>query len=152
MQRVQYLKHVIEKQDGYRLFYVKNIPISRESDLQIMFKLTWFASKFSSDSEVNNGRGPADFLVSYGSQDKSIIEFKLAKNTHMEKNLRNQAKIYSDASRATNPPIMVILYFNFTERDKVQRVMTKNGLSDSKHIVLINAMPKESASKAESSE
>lgn len=61
MQRVKFLKHVIENQDGYRLFYVKGVPISRESDLQIMFKLTWFASKFSADAEVNNGRGPADF-------------------------------------------------------------------------------------------
>lgn len=148
MQRVKFLKHVIENQDGYRLFYVKGVPISRESDLQIMFKLTWFASKFSADAEVNNGRGPADFLISYGSQDKSIIEFKLAKNTHMEKNLRNQAKIYSDAARATNPPIMAILYFNFMELDKVNRIMKKNGLSDSKHIVLISAIPKESASKA----
>ncbi|MNP66871.1 hypothetical protein D3C76_1626320 [compost metagenome] len=75
----------------------------------------------------------------------------MAKNTHMEKNLKCQAKIYSDASRATNPPIMVVLYFSFAERDKVQRIMTKNGLSDTKHIVLINAMPKESASKAENS-
>lgn len=148
MQRVQFLKHVIEKQDGYRLFYVKGIPISRESDLQIMFKLTWFASKFSSDAEVNNGRGPADFLVSYGSGDKSIIEFKLAKNSHMEKNLKNQAKIYSDASRAKHPPIMAILYFNLTEADKVRRILTKNGLSGSKHIVLIDASPKDSASKA----
>lgn len=87
-------------------------------------------------------------MISYGSQDKSIIEFKLAKNTHMEKNLRNQAKIYSDAARATNPPIMAILYFNFMELDKVNRIMKKNGLSDSKHIVLISAIPKESASKA----
>lgn len=148
MQRVNFLKHVIEKQDGYRLFYVKGIPISRESDLQIMFKLTWFASKFSSDAEVNNGRGPADFLVSYGSQDKSIIEFKLAKNSHMEKNIKNQAKIYSDASRAKNPPIMAILYFTIAEANKVRRILTKNGLSTSKHIVLIDATPKDSASKA----
>ncbi|SFH41621.1 hypothetical protein [Pseudomonas sp. NFACC45] len=147
MQRVQFLKHVIEKQDGYRLFYVKGIPISRESDLQIMFKLTWFASKFSSDSEVNNGRGPADFLVSYGSCDKTIIEFKLAKNSHMEKNIRNQAKIYSDAARSKNPPIMAILYFNSSEADKVRRILIKNGLSNTKHIVLIDASPKESASK-----
>ncbi|MBY8958881.1 hypothetical protein J1G18_16440 [Pseudomonas sp. MIS38] len=152
MQRVMHLKHVIEKQDGYRLFYVNKKPISRESDLQIMFKLTWFASKYSSDAEVNNGRGPADFLVSYGSDDKTIIEFKLAKNSHMEKNIKHQAKIYSDASRATNPPIMVILYFNFSERDKVQRILTKNGLSESKHIVLINAMYKDSASKSDESD
>ncbi|AZC30475.1 MULTISPECIES: hypothetical protein [Pseudomonas] len=147
MQRVVFLKHVIEKQDGYRLFYVKGIPISRESDLQIMFKLTWFASKFSSDSEVNNGRGPADFLISYGSKDKSIIEFKLAKNSHMEKNIKNQAKIYSDASKATHPPIMAILYFNQTEANNIKRILTKNGLSGSKHIILIDASPKDSASK-----
>ncbi|WP_445657741.1 hypothetical protein [Achromobacter sp. NCFB-sbj8-Ac1-l] len=148
MKRVQFLKHVIEKQDGYRIFYLSGKPISRESDLQIMFKLTWFASDFSADAEVNNGRGPSDFLVSYGSGDKSVIEFKLAKNSQLEKNLQNQAEIYADASRATHPPIKVILYFKEAEFKKVQIILGRLKLDKSKDIVLINAAPKASASKA----
>lgn len=148
MQRIAYLKHVIEKQDGYRVFYLHGKPISRESDLQVMFKLTWFASAYSFDAEVNNGRGPSDFLVSYGSSDKSIIEFKLAKNSKLEQNIKNQADIYSDASRATYPPIKVILYFTDAELTKINRILDKAKLRDCKEIILIDARVKDSASKA----
>lgn len=147
MRRIQFLKHVIEKQDGYRIFYLQGKPISRESDLQIMFKLTWFASAFSADAEVNNGRGPSDFLVSYGSSDKSIIEFKLAKNSQLERNLQHQAEIYADASKATHPPIKVILYFKPSELIKVQSILVRLNLDRSKDIVLIDATPRSSASK-----
>lgn len=151
LKRVHFLKHVIEKQDGYRLFYVKGKPISRESDLQIMFKLTWFSSDFSADAEVNNGRGPADFLVSYGSKSKTVIEFKLAKNSQLEKNLLHQAEIYADASRATTPPIKAILYFSEKERDKVRGLLVKHHLNNSPDIVLIDATHKDSASKSDGS-
>jgi hypothetical protein len=148
MKRVNFLKDVIEKQDGYRLFYIDGKPVSRESDLQIMFKLTWFASDFSADAEVNNGRGPADFLVSYGSQDKVVIEFKLAKNTQLEKNLIAQAEIYSDASRTSHKPIKVILYFSERELDKVRGLLQTHNLTGCKEIILIDASPKMSASKS----
>lgn len=147
MKRIKFLKHVIEEQDGHRIFYLKGKPISRESDLQIMFKLTWFASAYSADAEVNNGRGPADFLVSYGSADKSIIEFKLAKNSQLERNLKNQAEIYAAASSATHPPIKVILYFSEAELDKVRSILERLKLENSKNIVLIDATTKSSASK-----
>lgn len=148
MKRVNYLKHVIEKQNGYRLLYLSGKPIGKEEDLQLMFKLTWFATAYSFDSEVNNGRGPADFIVSYGSKDKSVIEFKLAKSTSLEKNLIKQAEIYSDAARATRPPIKVIFYFSDNEYMKVKKFMIKHNLNDCKDIVLIDAQFKESASNA----
>lgn len=148
MKRVNYLKHVIEKQNGYRLLYLSGKPIGKEEDLQLMFKLTWFATAYSFDSEVNNGRGPADFIVSYGSKDKSVIEFKLAKSTSLEKNLINQAEIYSDAARATRPPIKVIFYFSDKEYMKVKKFMIKHNLNECKDIVLIDAQFKESASKS----
>lgn len=147
--RINYLKHVIESQDGYKLFMVGGKPIKRESDLQIMFKLTWFASTYDANAEVNNGRGPADFMISYGSADKTVIELKLAGNKKLEDNLQKQAEIYSDAARATHPPIKAIMYFTSAELAKVQRLLTKHGLSGKKEIVLIDATPdKLSASKA----
>ena len=148
MARVLFLKHVIEKQDGYRIFYIKGKPLKREQDLQIMFKLTWFASDFDMNAEPNNGQGPADFIVSYGSKDKSVIEFKLASNSHLEKNLLKQAEIYSDASKATHPPIKAILYFKQAELNKVNNLLKKHKLENCKDIVLIDARPKLSASKA----
>ncbi|WP_219621188.1 hypothetical protein [Bacillus sp. M6-12] len=62
--RVLYLKHVIENNDGYRIFYSKGAPIKKEDDLQILYRLTWFATDSDVNREVNNGRGPVDFKVS----------------------------------------------------------------------------------------
>ncbi|WP_354684726.1 hypothetical protein [Cupriavidus necator] len=149
LQRLNYLKHVIEKQDGYKLFYVEGKPVRRETDLQIMFKLTWLAATFDYNAEVNNGRGPADFVVSFGSTDKTVIEFKLASNTSLESNLKKQAEIYSDAARANRAPIKAILYFTEAEHSKVHRLLRTHELIGDNNIILIDATDnKPSASKA----
>lgn len=145
--RIAYLKEVIENQDGHRLFYIKGKPIRREEDLQIMFRLTWWGSPSSVDREVNNGRGPADFSISRGSQDKTIVEFKLASNSQIRKNLKHQAEIYQKASKAQYV-IKVILFFDEHERDRVKTILKELGQQENKDIVLIDAREKVSASKA----
>jgi len=55
--RVQFLKNTIEDNDGYKFFWIKNEPVEREKDLQLIYRLTWYGTRFSVDSEVNNGRG-----------------------------------------------------------------------------------------------
>jgi hypothetical protein len=72
LQRVKYLKHVIEDNDGYRVFYVNGEPVKRESDLHTMFRLTWYATVFDVNAEVNNGRGPVDYKVSKGRRNASL--------------------------------------------------------------------------------
>jgi hypothetical protein len=63
---------------------------------------------------VNDGRGPADYKVSRGSGDKTIVEMKLAKNTHLGRNLEKQAEIYQKASDAKSA-IKAIIYFTEEE-------------------------------------
>ena len=58
-----FLKHVIEDLDGYRIFWRDGQAVQREQDLQLLFKLTWYATPSDVNSEVNNGRGPVDFKV-----------------------------------------------------------------------------------------
>ena len=41
-QRVKFLKHVIEDQDGYKLFYANGKPIKREADIQVIYRLVWY--------------------------------------------------------------------------------------------------------------
>lgn len=148
--RLLFLKDVIENKGGYRIFYVNGKPIHRESDLQILFRLAWYASPFDVTREANDGRGPADFKISRGADDKTIVELKLAKNTQLERNLRKQAEIYSQASDATNPPLKGILHFNVTELERVQEVLHRLGLIDCPDIVLIDGSNanKPSGSKA----
>lgn len=89
MKRVMYMKHVIEDQGGQRLFYINGKPVQREVDLHVMFRLTWFDNDHDLNAEVNNGRGPVDFKVSKGKKNSNLVEFKLAKNTALEKNLQH---------------------------------------------------------------
>lgn len=147
--RVMFLKKEIEHNDGYRLFYHKGKPIQRESDLQILYRLTWFATFSDFNSEVNNGRGPVDFKISRGSGDKSLVEFKLAKNTKLKQNLDKQIQIYKEANQ-TEKALKVIFYFSYEELDRVQNILKDLDCESDESIILIDARAdnKPSASNA----
>lgn len=138
LKRVRYLKHVIEDNGGHRVFYVDKKPVQRESDLHIMFRLTWFNTNLDVNAEVNNGRGPVDYKVSRGREDASLVEFKLAKNTGLRKNLEHQVKIYEKAS-GTKSSIKVIMYFSDDEFIRVNRILKELKLEGREDIVLIDA-------------
>lgn len=146
MKRVQYLKDFIENNDGYKLFYIKGEPIKKETDLQLLYRLTWYASDFDVNREPNNGRGPVDYSISMGAKDKTLVEFKLAKNTKLKQNLINQVGIYEEANK-TKLSIKVILYFDESEEDRVHKILKELKISGHKNIILIDASKKISASK-----
>lgn len=136
--RLNFLKHVIEEQDGYRLFYYKGQPIQREADLQIIYRLVWFGSPLDVNREVNNGRGPVDYKVSYGEKNSTLVEFKLASNTKLKNNLANQIDAYKSASN-TKRAIKVILFFSLKEEQKVISILNELKIIGSKDIILIDA-------------
>lgn len=136
--RVLFLKQVIENNDGYRIFYSNGQPIKRESDLQLMFRLTWYASQDDVNVEVNNGRGPVDYKISRGSKDSTLVEFKLASNSKLKQNLAKQVEVYKAANQ-TKKSIKVILYFSDSELFHVQKTMKELGLEEGKELVLIDA-------------
>ncbi|WP_354361671.1 hypothetical protein [Pedobacter sp. UYP30] len=138
LQRVIYMKDVIEKNDGYRFFYSKGQPIKREQDLQLIFKLTWYSSIMDVNREPNNGRGPVDYSISKGSQDKTLVEFKLASNTQLKRNLLNQVKIY-EAANGTKKSIKVIIYFDRNELLTVTSILKELKLQNDPSIILIDA-------------
>jgi hypothetical protein len=143
--RIQYLKTVIEDNDGYRLFYLDGNPIKREENLQIIYRLTWFASDYDVNRETNNGRGPVDYAISKGSSDKTLVEFKLASNTKLKQNLEKQVEVYEKAN-STKKSIKVILYFDAIEFNKTTKILQELGLDKSPNVVLIDAGRKISAS------
>ena len=141
LRRVHFLKNVIENKDGYRLFYLTNgQPLKREADLQIMYRLTWYASSYDVNREVNNGRGPVDYKVSKGSADGTLVEFKLASNSKLKQNLKHQVEVYK-AANDTAKSIKAILYFSDAELKKVQDILRDLGLAGRRDIVLIDARP-----------
>lgn len=152
LERARYVKHIIENCDGYHYFYVDGKPIKKEEDLKILYRMTWYSSSYDVNTEVNNGRGPADAVVSKGALDKTLAEFKLAKNTQLKKNLENQTKIYEAAAAATYKTVKMIIYFTAKEKAKVLSILKELNLNSDESIVLIDARSdnKVSASKAAS--
>jgi hypothetical protein len=137
--RILFLKDVVENKGGHRIFYLDGKPIEREADLQILYRLTWFGSPSDVSREVDDGRGPADYKISRGASDKTIIEFKLAKNTQLERNLENQTRVYEAASDPTHPSIKAILFFSTKQLLRVQRILERLELTGDPNIILIDA-------------
>jgi len=136
--RALFLKDVVENKGGWRLFYVDKKPVRREEDLHILYRLTWYATPSDISREVNDGRGPADFKASRGSVDKSIIEFKLASNTKLKRNLEKQVEIYKLASDA-DKGLKVIFYFTETELTRVTKILNDLGIAGDANIILVDA-------------
>jgi len=146
LKRALYLKDVIENNDGYRIFYDGIRPIAKEDTIQRIFKLTWYASPFDVNAEVNNGRGPADYKVSFGSGDSTIVEFKLASSSSLKRNLENQTNIYKAASKSASD-ISVILCYTLADLRKVAKVIREIKKENHENIIIIDASRKLSASK-----
>jgi hypothetical protein len=147
--RVAFLKDVIENKGGHRIFYIKGHPIEREEDVHILYRLTWFATTADVSREVNDGRGPADFKISRGSADKSLVEFKLAKNSQLRRNLEKQSPIYEKASDARTS-IKAIVYFSKQEKERAEQILRELKLDADPDVILIDARKdnKPSGSKA----
>ena len=147
LMRAKFLKDVIENNDAYRIFYYKEKPIAHEDTIQRIFKLTWFHSPYDVNSEVNNGRGSADYKVSFGVSDSTIVEFKLGRSSSLKRNLENQTDIYKKASKSQSD-IKVILCYNQSEIKKVKEIVAKitNSNEIPENIIIIDASKKISAS------
>ncbi len=148
-ERVKYLKDNIEHKGGHRVFYINGEPVRREEDVQRLFRLVWFGTRSDVSREVNDGRGPVDFKISRGADDKTVVEFKLASNSQLKRNLERQVEIYQKASDARRA-LKVIVYFSAEEFRNVQRVLKDLKLLDSPDVILIDARRdnKPSGSKA----
>lgn len=136
--RAKAFKYYIENNDGYRVINRTGQPFSRESEVQIFFGLIWYRTEFDVNREVNNGRGPVDFKVSKGSFDKSLIEFKLASNSALKRNLEKQVAIYEKAN-GVRKSVKVIVCYTAEQQDKVERVLRELELSNEESIVVIDA-------------
>jgi hypothetical protein len=150
LSRVLTFKAYVENQDGYRVINrAGRKPFSRETEVQIFFGLIWCGSDFDVNREVNNGRGPVDFKVSYGSRDKSLIEFKLASSSSLKRNLQKQISIY-EAANKTRTSVKVIICYTAADQQRAAAILKALKLESEPSIVLIDARTdnKPSASKA----
>jgi hypothetical protein len=149
LERARYFKTYIESKDGYRLLNRGGGGFSNEKEVQLVFGLVWCKTEFDVNREPNNGRGPVDFKVSYGAGDKSLIEFKLASNTQLKRNLEKQIAIY-EAANQTRTAVKVIVCYSGADEARLTNILDELGLAGDESILVIDARSdnKPSASKA----
>ena len=122
--RVKYFKDCIENNDCYKLFPQD----TKETIIQRSFILVCYATFFKLDAEVNNGRGAADFIASFGNNDSVAIEFKLARHPRL-KDVFKQVEVYKKANR-TDKYIIVIFYFTKDEYNTAIDIIKDNNFED----------------------
>lgn len=149
-EKIHFFKDIIENKGGYRIFYGSTgEPIRQERDAHILFRLVWHGTPSDVSREVDDGRGPADYKISRGAADKTLVEFKLAGNTQLKRNLTKQLELYEKASDA-QAGFKVIIYFSEQELIRVQGILRELRMEADARIVLVDARSdnKPSASKA----
>lgn len=140
--RIEFYKQVLESNAKNLKLHGKDF---QEKHLQLLFKMTTYNSLFNYDSEVNNGRGPIDFVISMGSNDKTGLELKLASSTKLKQNLQNQTDVYKTDSNLKHV-IVVIFYFSSKDLQRVNKILEEIKIDSKKEIILIDCRKKESAS------
>ena len=68
----------------------------------------------------------------------TLVEFKLANNSKLKQNLKNQVQVYEKAND-TRQSMKVILFFNDREHKKVLSVLHELKLESDPNIILIDA-------------
>ena len=151
VRKIKLFRHYLEDRNNCRIFWDgDSLKKVREDDIGILLDIIFNDSLFSVDNQVNNGRGPADIKVSMGSKDSTIIEIKLASNSQMPKNLKNQLDIYKKANGTYNG-VYLITYFTDNEKIKMEILLKKLDMFKylDKNIFLIDCRKKISASKVD---
>jgi hypothetical protein len=139
LERVGFFKDYIENGDGYKLLNRGgNEPFSTEKEVQLSFGLVWCKTDLDINREPNNGRGPVDFKASYGSGDKSLIEFKLGSNTHLKRNLEKQVAVY-EAANGTRSSVKAIVCYTAKQEARVAKILRELNLQNEGSVVVIDA-------------
>lgn len=138
LERVKYFKDYIENNDGYRLFNPEGNRGSTEKEIQLAFGLVWGGTELDVNREANNGRGQVDFKASYGAGDKSLIEFKLARNSQLKRNLQNQVDIYKAANK-TPHAVKVIVSYTADEHENALKILKELEIDKDESVVLVDA-------------
>lgn len=122
---INYYKHFIENNSGYKLLWNDNGKPKKEDAAQLIFvalvKSFCKANNVDLTREVNLGRGPVDFRFSQGYLNRASIEVKLAKNSHFWNGIRLQLPMYLKVEEIKNGYFIVICY---TDKDfeKIQNL------------------------------
>lgn len=121
-------------------FYFQNLflyiaePLCAERDIDV-------------SPESDKRRGPVDFKLSRGSENISV-EMKLTSNPNLAKGFKVQLPIYAKAEESKHSYFVVVRTTETSKQLEEIEVLVDQDESENVSLRVVNALPKESASKA----
>ena len=146
-----HFKDHIENKGANSLLYHNNIPLNEKHVQSVYFVIAEeLAKEYGVDvtRESNNGRGPVDFKISVGHDEKVLVEIKLTSNTHINHGLETQLPEYMKAESARYAYYVVVDIHNkgFSKvRECYRKIRKQNDLTIM--LVTVDGNLKRSASK-----
>ncbi|MCH7395792.1 hypothetical protein MMP66_16180 [Acinetobacter dispersus] len=149
-----HFKDLIENNGLCKLLYDDKDKRKRESASQLLFfgiaNAYCNANNLDLTLEADAGRGPVDFKISLGASAKVIVEIKLSSNKQLVHGYEKQLPIYKKAEKSQKG-IYLVLYNGGITNSRWQSFneLVKNSAMPNIEVVIVNAIPKASASVAD---
>lgn len=150
----EHFRTLIEDNQLCHLLYDANDKPKHESAAQLLFfgiaQAYCEANDVDLTAESDAGRGPVDFKTSRGYTDKVLVEVKLTTNKNLISGFQNQLPIYQKAEKPARGVYLVIHNGGSEVRLAALQKEAAQAGGDAPRVLIVDAIPKASASKAKS--
>lgn len=149
-----HFKELIENNGLCKLLYDGKDKPKHESASQLLFfgiaYAYCYANNLDLTPEADAGRGPVDFKISLGASAKVVVEIKLTSNKQLAHGYEKQLPIYKKAEKSQKG-IYLVLYNGGITKSRWENFnnLVKNSALPNIDVVIVNAIPKASASVAD---
>lgn len=149
-----HFKELIENNGLSKLLYDDKEKRKHESAAQLLFFgiacAYCYANNLDLSPEADAGRGPVDFKISMGASIKVLVEVKLTSNNQLAHGYEKQLPIYQKAEKSQKG-IYLVLYNEGITKARWNKFndLVKNTKINNLDVIVVNAIPKASASVAD---
>jgi len=149
---IDMFKHHVEKGNLWEALWVNGEPKKERAAQLLYFAIAdcfCKANNIDISPEANMGGGPIDFKFSAGYEARVLVEMKRSQGT-VKHGYQKQLEIYKDAARTSYGVFVIIDYGDLGAKLEAIQILRQERLDTGEQasdIVVIDATPKESASK-----
>jgi hypothetical protein len=150
----EHFRKLVEDNQLCKLLYDGSGKPKHESAAQLLFfgiaQAYCEANDIDLTAESDAGRGPVDFKASRGYTDKVVVEVKLTTNKNLISGFQNQLPIYQKAEKPARGVYLVIHNGGSVVRLAALQKEAAQAGGSAPRVLIVDAIPKASASKAKS--
>lgn len=153
-----HFSHLLERRDIWRLLWHNSKP-RKEGAAQLLFfaiaSSYCRANNLDLTPEAETGRGPVDFKISQGHAHRFLVEIKLSTNPKLVPGFSTQLELYKQGEDTIHALYLVIDVGKLGDKDQKLLDLRAKALQErgiASEILFVSALPRPSASKADTSE